>query len=140
MHFSIKIELTSEAELLRVIRAVVEETCQLSGFSSMDSSKIVLAVDEACSNIIKHTYKGKNGQPITIKCKFADEELTIKLLDVGEKVDPEKIRGRDLSELRPGGLGIHLIHSVMDEVFYIDEPGCTNCLVLKKRLNQKERY
>jgi anti-sigma regulatory factor (Ser/Thr protein kinase) len=38
--------------------------------------------------------------------------------DYGRAVDPATIRGRDLSEVRPGGLGVHIIRSIMDEVCY----------------------
>jgi serine/threonine-protein kinase RsbW len=44
--------------------------------------------------------------------------LEIIILDRGKSIDPTAICGRDLSDIRPGGLGVHIIRSVMDKVQY----------------------
>ena len=82
-----------------------------AGFSKKDTRKIILAVDEACSNIIKHAYEGDTTKPITLNVSVGDE-LRIELRDVGKKVDVSLIAPRDLADIRPGGLGTHFMNAV----------------------------
>ena len=42
----------------------------------------------------------------------------MRLRDYGTKCDPDCIKGRDLDDVRPGGLGVHIIREIMDEVTY----------------------
>ncbi|RPI01660.1 MAG: ATP-binding protein [Calditrichaeota bacterium] len=115
---TIELHLTSDPPLLSVMRAAVSKVCELADFEHMETSKIILAIDEACSNIIKHAYKGKSGQSIIITCKIKPTRLEFILEDEGEPADIEKIKSRPLHEIRPGGLGVYLITSVMDKVKY----------------------
>jgi len=79
---------------------------------------MTLAVDEACANIMKHTYCGSTDRPIIARCVVNDELIEFQLEDYGPCVDLEKVKPRPLDELRPGGLGTHFINSAMDEVIY----------------------
>jgi anti-sigma regulatory factor (Ser/Thr protein kinase) len=115
---TIELHLTSDPPLLSVMRAAVGKVCELAGFNNMETSKIILALDEACSNIIKHAYKGQTGERIVITCRIKPTRLEFLLQDEGEPADIEKIKSRPLNEIRPGGLGVYLITSVMDKVKY----------------------
>lgn len=115
---TIALHLTSDPPLLSVMRAAVSKVCELAGFNNMETSKIILALDEACSNIIKHAYKGQTGEKIVITCRIKPTRLEFLLEDEGEPADIEKIKSRPLNEIRPGGLGVYLITSVMDIVKY----------------------
>ncbi len=126
-----ELRLTSDAQLLSVMREAVGYVCTLAGFSPMHTSKIVLALDEACSNIIKHAYKGRGGQPIIIVCRLKRRSLEFILLDEGEPADVKKIKSRPLHEIRPGGLGVYLINSVMDKVKYTAGRKVGNRLYMK---------
>ena len=59
MTYSVEIRITSDPKLLRVVRATTEQICSIIGLANLDCHKIVLAVDEACSNVIRHSIKGK---------------------------------------------------------------------------------
>jgi len=116
---TIELHLTSDPAMLSVMRAAIAKVCEIAEFDQMQTSKIVLALDEACSNIIRHAYKGKSGEEITIICRIRSHRLEFTLLDVGEPTDISKIKSRPLDEVRPGGLGVFLMQTVMDEVkFY----------------------
>ena len=54
--------------------------------------------------------------------------------DDARQVDPEKIRGRNLEEIRPGGLGVHIIHQIMDSVLYEKRDASGMRLTMEKRL------
>jgi serine/threonine-protein kinase RsbW len=98
---------------------------------------VQLAVDEACTNIIKHAYSGRGGM-ITISCEVEGSYLVITIKDRGKAFDPASVSPPDLEseihERRVGGLGIHLMRKLMDEVHYTFDAG-GNKLIMKKRLN-----
>ena len=133
-----KIELYSKSnpEYLRLIRATIDQVCQIAGFNRLESSKIVLAVDEACSNVIRHAYLGEPDKEIYIKCTIEKKLLRIRIVDHGIQVDPKKIKPRPLDEIRPGGLGVHLIKSVMDRVRYKNLADSGNELTMIKYMTK----
>ena len=124
---------------LPVVRAAVEKMCELLGMSDDDAGGVVLSVDEAMTNIIKHAYKGDNGQPIDVVLTPIGEPdpraLKISLSDRGEYVDPSDIRSRDLDDVRPGGLGVHIIVKCMDDVGYAPRDGGGTVLTMVKNLH-----
>jgi anti-sigma regulatory factor (Ser/Thr protein kinase) len=83
---------------------------------------VALAIDEAVTNVIRHGYKGSAGQPIEVVIDRVEREgapaLQVTIRDFGRQVDPAMIVGRDLEDVRPGGLGTHIIRTIMDEVEY----------------------
>jgi len=81
---------------------------------------VKLAVDEACANVIKHAYRGDTRQKIVVKFKLREKGFEVIIEDSGIKAQPELIAGRNLDEVRPGGLGIHFIKKTFD-VFQFDE-------------------
>jgi anti-sigma regulatory factor (Ser/Thr protein kinase) len=132
----IEIRIASDPRLLIVVRATVGKFCDLMGCSRRERRKIVLAVDEACANIIKHTYKGDQSKTIDILCNGDKERLEFVLRDCGPPADVKSIHPRDISEVRPGGLGTHFIRSIMNEVDYGFEEGGGNVLRMVKHLHK----
>ena len=132
----IRIRITSDPRFLVIIRAVVAHLCVMEKCSDEDQRKIVLAVDEACANIIKHTYKGDRSQTIDVRFEIREDSLEVMLLDNGPPLDARCVQPRDLEEVRPGGLGTHFIRSIMDEVEFSYEEGCGNVLRMVKHLHK----
>ena len=66
--------------------------------------------------------------------RFAGDEFEIRIDDYGKFVDPGKIRGRDLKDVKPGGLGVHLMRKVMDRLEYRRNAHGGTSLVMAKRL------
>ncbi len=121
-------------EHLANIRAVVTGTLQGFGCSSDTLQDVVLAVDEACQNIIRHAYCGVDGD-IVLQLARRDGYLVVRLIDFAPPVDTTRIAPRDLNVLRPGGLGTHLMREVMDAVTFLDPPaGAGNLLEMTKRI------
>jgi serine/threonine-protein kinase RsbW len=139
------LKLHSDPKLLTVVRGTVERVAESMGFSAVQCRSITRAVDEALSNILKHCYCNRSDQPISIYFQNAERReqghlqqgLEILLRDHGPKIDPDKLHGRPLDEVRPGGLGLHLIHQAMDTVEFTRK-GPTNQLRLVKYLAQKK--
>jgi sigma-B regulation protein RsbU (phosphoserine phosphatase) len=105
------------------IRAAVRACVEASGCSEESTADIVLAVDEACQNIIRHAYQGSPEGDIELEIRREGEDLVFSLLDTGPVVDPAKVKPRDLDDVRPGGLGTHFIQEVMDRADFLPRPG-----------------
>jgi len=134
-----KIVVPATAESLKLVRRVAESASANCGFSNDATQDIVLAVDEACQNVIRHAYDGVNAGDMIINISRNAQSLIIEIRDFAQRVDPEKIHPRDLGDVRPGGLGTHFINEVMDKVeFKVPNDGKKNnegnLLVLTKSL------
>ena len=128
----IEIKLPSDPQFLKIIRSGISHISKICGFSNEESNAVTIAVDEAASNIIKHTYNGAKNELIVVNFRILEDRLEVILRDFGEKVDPKTIRSRDLNEIRPGGLGVHLIKSTMDVVNYDNSFEVGNQLTMVK--------
>jgi serine/threonine-protein kinase RsbW len=120
----LRMELPSNPEMLCVVRNALGELAAKLGFSEPECRAVVLAVDEALTNIIRHAYHGDTERSIEASFrkihvpgdgKFRDA-LEIVLEDRGVTANPEKMCGRALEDVRPGGLGLHFIRECMDTV------------------------
>jgi anti-sigma regulatory factor (Ser/Thr protein kinase) len=130
----IEIKLPSDPQFLKIIRSSVAHVSHMCMLSEEECNAVTIAVDEAVANIIKHTYKGETDKPIVVNLRLDSTKLQIILRDFGNKIDPKKIKSRDLNDIRPGGLGVHLIKSTMDEVIYDNSLEVGNQLTLTKYL------
>jgi anti-sigma regulatory factor (Ser/Thr protein kinase) len=94
---------------------------------------MVLGVDEACTNVIRHAYDLRDDQPMTLSLEVLNTCVRMRLRDYGQQKPASKMRGRNHHEVKPGGLGLHLIRNAFDKVDYILKPRGTE-LVLTKNL------
>lgn len=115
-----EIKIPSHPKYLSIVRSAADRMGELFGMTESEKSDVVHAVDEACSNVIKYACKGDSGQRIVVKFKLRKKEFEVVIEDNGIKADPEVIKGRDLDDVRPGGLGVHLIKKAFD-VFAFDK-------------------
>ena len=118
MSFHLKLVMPSHPRFLCIVRAAVGELALVYGLPEGSCHEIVLAVDEALANVIRHAYKGRYDQEIELECLVVDGRLEFTLLDRGEAPDPARICGQPLNEVSLSGRGTHLIKAAMDEVCY----------------------
>ncbi len=138
----LKMELRSNPEMLCVVRNALGQLAAMLRFSEAECREVVLAVDEALTNIIRHAYLGDTEQ--SIEASFhriqaqrdgeSADALEIVLEDHGVTVNPEKMCGRALEDVRPGGLGLHFIRECMDTVEFSRSNG-RNQVTLRKFLH-----
>lgn len=132
------ITIESRTERLIAVREFVSEAARRFGFADEEISKIALAVDEACTNIIKHAYRFDPTQNITVTVKGRNGTFEIAIRDHGKQFDPSRIQRPDMREYlthyRRGGLGVYLMKSLMDKVEYDIKPGRENQVRLIKYL------
>ena len=122
----------SQPKFLYVVRSAAYPVVIEAGFSRKEARRIVLALDEACSNIIRHAYAGDPEGTISLTLTVTGTELRIELRDTGKQVDATTIAPRDLKDVRPGGLGTHFINAVFDTVRY-DTSGRAGTLLTMQR-------
>lgn len=122
-----RLKIPGKTENLELIRTFVAKIAEQSGFSEDDIYKIELAVDEACANVIKHAYKGDRKNNIHLVVELDLKKMTIIITDHGVGFDVEKVLKRDMDEylakMKVGGLGIHLIRTLMDDAEFKSTPG-----------------
>lgn len=131
-----KLEFTSHTANLALMRTFVRRFLDRHPFSEKQRTLMVLGIDEACTNVIRHAYDLRDDQPIAVSVEALSTCVRVRLRDYGSKTAPHTMRGRDHAEVKPGGLGLHLIRNAFDKVDYILKPRGTE-LVLTKKLNNK---
>lgn len=118
-----RLTVNASTSRLADVRKFVAEKAQRFGFDEKDVSDIRLAVDEACTNIIKHAYNYDDNQNVEILIGIDDDKLFVTLTDTGEAFDPNKYSKPDLRKQmksrQRGGVGVYLIRKLMDEVEYL---------------------
>lgn len=140
---TVQFTIASTPAHLPVVRAALDRLCDLLGMSEERRGGIVLAVDEALTNIIRHAYHGESGRPIELRLSRAsagdqDDRLEICIRDWGDCVDLDQIKSRDLEDVRPGGLGVHIMTKCMDTVTYAHADGGGTVLTMTRLLSCEE--
>ncbi|MCX8069783.1 MAG: ATP-binding protein [Thermodesulfovibrionales bacterium] len=110
------IEVPSHPMYLSMIRIFLEKLLKLIDIQTLIIEDIKSAVDEACSNVIKYAYKNSYDKTIKVYFSCTPSEITVIVEDYGDKPQDLSFQGRDLSDLRPGGLGMHFIRKAFDEI------------------------
>lgn len=107
------------------------------GFSDANMHDVQLAVDEAVTNIIKHAYERDESKNIEIELEINSEKLCVSLTDSGKAFKLKSLKQPDVREYarqkRRGGMGVYLIHSLMDSVDYIRKDGKNEIRMCKNR-------
>jgi anti-sigma regulatory factor (Ser/Thr protein kinase) len=150
----VRVEIRSNPLYLSGVRELVAAVSRRLGFTEESGGQIALAVDEALCNVIRHGYGKRSDRPIWLSIwpeggawaggggvptsagVPGDEKadaIRIVIEDEAQQVDPSVIKSRDLEEVRPGGLGVHIIKTVMDEAVYERRPVAGMRLTMVKR-------
>ena len=131
------ISLPNDVQKVPQLAAFIEEVAESHGTDLSVTMSINLALEEAVVNVMNYAYPEGSSGEIDITVDFRDGYLIFTISDAGKPFDPTKVSDPDTSlsaEDRPiGGLGIHLVRQIMDEVSYTYENN-RNILTLKKKI------
>ncbi len=121
---------------LKKIRSFVNQHLKDLPFSSKEKHEIVLAVDEACANAIIHGNACDEGKSIDVVLTHDNSTLSVTVSDVGDIDFVEKrVMKKDLERLarerKKGGMGLHLIFAIMDEVRFYTRNKRSYCTLIK---------
>lgn len=131
-----EIRIPTDTRRLLEVRTFVEGCLRELPASPREPIPIVLAVDEAVTNVIEHGYGGDGSGEVRIQLRGDAEKLEVLVEDRGKAFDPTRVPVPDIAiHVRQGrrkGLGIFLMRRIMDEVQYRFEPGEPNRLRMVK--------
>jgi anti-sigma regulatory factor (Ser/Thr protein kinase) len=127
----IKFSVPSDPRFLPVVRGAIGPLAAAIGWDESECRRIVLAVDEALANVIRHAYHSRTDGLMEVEFRETSGGLQIILLDNGDAPDMSKICAREVGSIQPGGLGTHIIKEVMDEFKYEESPEGNRFVAIK---------
>jgi serine/threonine-protein kinase RsbW len=132
----IKLDLPADVNLLAASRVFLTALLREHGVPAEAVNDVELATDEAVTNVIEHAYQYDTRRSVSIEILLEKSQLRVLIRDNGEPFTPSQQPKVDLdkhiAERRTGGLGVHLMHQLMDKVEHRRE-GQENVLELLKR-------
>ncbi len=111
-------KLNSACDCVHVLCSMVEVMSRRAGLNDKETNRVVLAVDELFANIGQHGYHGEEGR-IEMVAECDDASLRFEFRDYAAPLMDETALHKkvvDTSQIQPGGLGLYLIRSSVDEV------------------------
>jgi len=128
------LDLWAASGSLRKVRSHVKESARNAnlGFSDAEINELLLAVQEAASNAVRHARAGQKGIPIKVKAEAQGGTFVVELRYPGAQFDLRDVPEPVLDGTKEGGFGISIIKKCVDDVAY-DFQGDHNLVTLKKR-------
>ena len=138
--FELKVE--ANLENLAVISSFISEAMKQANIDGAIISRVLLAVDEACTNIALYAYPERKGY-IRLACWLNHGYFVISIEDKGIpfnpcSVPPPKLDA-NLDDRKVGGLGIYFLRTFMDEISYTYDPKTGNQLIMRKHVGPDNR-
>jgi anti-sigma regulatory factor (Ser/Thr protein kinase) len=137
----VRLMVRSDPRFLGSIRSLVRawlEACEVAE-NVVDTA--VLAIDEACANAIRHAYDGRCDETLEVRLHESEDHLEFQVCDQGTPCPPKCMERRPpkrpaANDLKPGGLGVPLMHEIFDEVRFCPGESGGNCVIM--RLKKKD--
>jgi anti-sigma regulatory factor (Ser/Thr protein kinase) len=124
------------------LHQLVEQFCKKNNISKKTQFNLDLALEELIVNTISYGFEDDEEHEIVVNFCIKEHQLLIDIIDDGKAFNPleKEDVNLDLSleEKAIGGLGIHLVKTLVDEVSYKWESG-KNILTLTKNIDQGEQ-
>ena len=143
MSNGVSLQVAADVAQLATIRAFVEQHSRALGIDAYGIYDLILAVNEAATNIVAHGYRGRPGT-IEIQLRQRGDAIEIALRDHAPLFDPTQVPTPDLTlplHKRPlGGMGVHVTRELMDDIRYRVTAGGGNELILVKRAVVADRH
>ncbi len=125
----------AQISYLPILRSFISRLASRYKFSKTEVNALIISVDEACSNIIKHGYQNIQPDSITMNVLVKTDRLVVELIDYGISFDPNQVNDPNISHYvqirKKGGLGIFIMKKFLDDIQYI-RSGRANILRLIK--------
>jgi anti-sigma regulatory factor (Ser/Thr protein kinase) len=113
---------------LNLLSAVIQHAAEAD---RQFRDEMITAFGEAFNNIVIHGYSGRSDGMVDVEVDLGPEQITVRLIDTGIEVDFSRVQPPDLDSMPESGMGIYLIHALVDKVEY--QGGAVNVLSLTKR-------
>jgi serine/threonine-protein kinase RsbW len=123
---------------LITISEFIAQAARQAGLDERAVFHVQMAVDEACTNVIQHAYRGIEGRKIFLTCRRTDDTFMVTIQDHGHPFDPTTVPlpdlSADLNVRRVGGLGLYFMRRLMDEVRFEFDDKTGNTVTMIKRI------
>lgn len=141
----VTLHVPSRYSYLRIVRQSVMDICARAGASEFFAAQLEMAVDEACANIIEHSYGGEKEKPssseglgLRVNLVQQDKGILVELYDYGRGFDFESYTYPEPPEYidnhQERGLGMFIINQFVDKVNYERGTSMGNCLTMFKKV------
>ncbi len=131
----LELRFRSSPDRMSGVRNHLRKAIPLCGFDEQTTAEIVLAIGEACQNVMQHAYGKDEPGDIMVSLSRDEAVLIVRVSDSAAPVDPTMVKPRGLEDLRPGGLGTHFIKQLMDSVAFLPaSDGVGNVLQMTKKM------
>jgi len=135
----VELRFPARPHCMAMVRPSIRSAARYCGFSELATHEIVLAVSEACQNVILHAYAGYETGDIVLGIRRRADAIVLRVTDFAPSIDAAGVKPRDLEDLKPGGLGTHFIRELMDSADFLPGPGgIGNVLQMIKRMEVKK--
>ncbi len=134
----VTLRIDSRFDHVELVARAVRGLCAAAGMPGRDAAGVEIAVAEAVNNVIRHAYGCETGHPIDVAFVLERGRVTIEVSDEGTPMAPRTspvldFDPADVASLPEGGMGLFLIHQVMDQV-EVRRHGERNTLAMSRRL------
>jgi serine/threonine-protein kinase RsbW len=143
MNACISLTIPAKAEYLHIVRLTLFGIATNAGFSYEQIEDMKVAVGEACNNVVLHAYEDTEPGMLEIQFELEENGLSIHIKDQGASFDYEQVvnksttlHNKNLEEAKVGGLGIFMMHALMDKVQVRTNHGTE--VILSKMLSRNE--
>lgn len=132
------LEIKADLDNLGRVRDFIEANVATAGLSKDSAGELLLAVDEAVSNIIMHGFKSAKGGNIELEVRHQPDALLIHIRDNAPLFDPTRgtnphLEISPLEREAPGGFGVYLLNNLVDKIAYrVTDDGRNELTMLKK--------
>lgn len=132
------LEVASDPDRLETLRRFVEDFARQFGgdaVSEEERDRLVLALNEAAANVIRHAYGGRRDARMRIEAEAYDDRLVWRLFDNGKPFQGlERVLPPSFDGSRDGGFGVYLMRATLDDIEYARNDMGHNTLTLTRRL------
>lgn len=132
---SLELRIDSDPSNLATVRKAVEAFAATWGFAEKDVNDVGLCLNEALANVMRHAYGGRVDRPIVVSARFDErkKELTVRVRDWGNGIDPSTIPHEPYNPLKPGGVGLICLSELLDRMVYEPQPDGMLATLVKSR-------
>jgi anti-sigma regulatory factor (Ser/Thr protein kinase) len=123
----------SDPANLAAARKAIESFTVTCGLGEQASHDVGLCLNEALANVMRHAYGGRRDRPIVISAECDAEQLTVRVRDWGNGVDPSTLPHEPYNPLTPGGVGLICLGELLDRMVYTPQPDGMLATMVKKR-------
>lgn len=137
---SITFIIESRLENVSLVGIAVKAICESIPKKEILCRNIELSVVEAVTNVVKHAYRLQQGNIVEIAVHVFDDRISIQISDTGLSMDPGRceqdcqginFQPGKIETFPVGGMGLHIMHSIMDEMHYTTVSGKNTMTLVK---------